>query len=746
VSEEWRGRGVQILKIIDRRTFLKASVVAGVAASAPIYFSQHSYTNANKNDVIEKIPTNCNGCSSQCGIYVTLKNGRVWKAEGNSANLKSAGTLCARGNALIADAYCPNRVTQPMKRISDMEFEPISWEQAFKEIGDKLNGIINKYGGHTIAWAHHPKRGINYQNILLDYVGSPNIFTHHATCNSARSNVWARMVGGVLSGDHENTQYMVFIGRNLAGALIPNGMSKIFKAKDAGAKIIVIDPKFSEMAKIADLWVPIKPGTDLAFLLALANVLITERLYDSNFVESYVEGFDEFWESNKEYTPQWAESITGISADFIKEIAYGLADASPKALIDPSYHGLQAHYKNSVQIAQAIVIVNSLLGNIYQKGGLRPSARIAFGQLNINRPPEKEKGQRADGAGVIGKYPTVDRGLGIPQLIPQLVENGGLKAIFIYNYNPLRSGPDPEYQKKIKNADLVVCIDVAWSETPTHVAHYILPENMFLEQSELPFTTNYDIIHDKIQIAWRQKVMEPIHNTKSLLEILQGIAGQIGAQEYFDFTVEEHVEAMLRPLTSYGVTLERLREEGTVDLPFSTSVGIPMKEGQPALNTPSGKIEFSVGLYKHFGFSGVPTWIPPEVVPMGEDEFRLIHGKQPYHSHIKTINNPYLMAITKEYDSTRMWINKSRAEKLGIKDGDSVIVETPKVRKSIRVKVTELLHPDCVWLPSAYGGFSQSAKLAYGVGINYNDFLEPTIEPISGIVMTQEIIVKVRKG
>ncbi len=729
---------------ITRRSFLKATAVTVAASSAPMYFSLKDYSQAAQESEINKVSTLCNGCSNMCGMYVFVKNGRIWKAEGHPIHLKSKGRICARGHGMIADVYNPDRVTQPMKRVGEMEFEPISWEQAFTEIGEKLNQIVSQHSGNSVVWMEHGVRGKEYADIFLDYLGSPNYITHYATCFSSKTNVWPRMVGQNLFGDHENTKYMLFVGRNFAGGIIPNGMNKVLKGKEKGAKLVVVDPRYCELAVVADEWIPIKPGTDLAFFLALAHVLITENLYSIQFVREFVEGFDEFWQANANCTPEWAEELTGIPAAKIREIAREMAAAAPRAFLETGYHGLNAHYKNSVQQAQMNVVINALLGNMFKPGGLLPTAEVEFGQLEKVKPPEKEKGSRVDGAGVEGKYPTVEPGRGIPQIVPTLVEEGKVKALFIYHYNPLRTSPDPEYQKKMKNADLVVVIPIDWNETALYTADYVLPESYFLERTELPVSTSGHITHDNPQIAWRQQVIEPIYNTKPLLEIMQGLAEKIGAQEYFDFTVEEQVAAMIEPL---NISIERLKEAGCLEFPQKKmKPAFPFQGVKPSLRTPSGKVEFSVGMYKAHGFSGVPRWIAPMVEPTGDNQFRLIHGKQPWHSHHVTSNNPYLMAISDAYNGTWMWMNKSKADKLGIKNGDTVTVESPKAKKQIQVKVTELLHPDCVWIPSAYGGFSSKAKTAYGKGLNYNDFIPAMVEPIAGSVMGQEVVVTVRKG
>ena len=193
--------------------------------------------------------------------------------------------------------------------------------------------------------------------------------------------------------------------------------------------------------------------------------------------------------------------------------------------------------------------------------------------------------------------------------------------------------------------------------------------------------------------------------------------------------------------------MEQLKKAGTLEFPATVKPGFPMKNGKPSLKTKTGKVLFSADLFRVDGKRGIPTWVEPLVMPdtTKEDEFRLIHGKQPWHSHIQTANNPYLLAMSERYKGTYMWINKARAEKLGIKTGDTVSVESSIAKKNVKVKVTELLHPDCVWLPSTYGVQSKKLEHGYNVGVNFNDFAPVMVDPLSGTTMAQEVIVKVRK-
>ncbi|WP_070119282.1 respiratory selenite reductase catalytic subunit SrrA [Bacillus marinisedimentorum] len=732
------------MRKMKRRTFLKAAAVTAAAGSVPAYFKFADYQQAAAEAPVKKIPTFCHGCTSYCGIIATVKNDRLWKVEGHPVHLKSSGRICARGHGMASYLYSKDRVTGPMKRTGEGKFEPISWEQAYKEIGSKLKGIVSKYGGNSVVWMEHGTHRKAYVDRLFDSIGSPNFITQYSTCFNSKTNAWQQMTGTSLNGDHKHAKYMIFQGRNFAGGIVPNGMNHITKAKESGAKIVVIDPRYSEIAKLADEWIPIRPGTDLAFRLAMANVLIMENLYDKVYVKKYVDGFDEFKRLNLEYTPEWAASITGVKAEKIREIAREFAENAPQAFLEPGWHGLHAHYANSTQVAQMGIILNALVGNMYERGGLMPSAGIELGHLKLPELYMPEKGDRIDGAGVEGQYRSVEPSRGIAQIIPKLVEEGKAKAVFVCNYNPVRSAPDPEQQKKLKDAELVVSINIDWNETSYHTAHYILPEHYYLERLEHPYTVSGTISHDSPQVALRQPVVKPIHKTKDVLEMLKGISAEMGYQDLYPFTVEDDVKAAIEPL---GITYDQLKKAGTIEFPATVKPGFPVKNGKPALPTKTGKIQFSADIFRLEGNRGIPTWIPPLVMPDEKkpDEFRLIHGKQPWHSHVMTNNNEYLMAMSERYNGAYMWMNTARAKKLGVKTGDTVLVKSSIAQKTVKVKVTELLHPDCVWIPSTYGGFSPKNKTAYGVGVNFNDFIPIMVEPYSGSSMSQEVVVSVRK-
>src|SRR4030067_3359634 len=236
-------------------------------------------------------------------------------------------------------------------------------------------------------------------------LGSPHYFPHGSTCYTARNAGWVATVGELPSNDLSNAQYIMIIGRNPAGGIDLGQVKSIVGAKEKGAKLVVVDPRHSETAILADEWFPVKPGTDLAFLLAMIHVMVKEDLYDKKFVQEKTIGFKQLGDEIVNYPPEWAEKICEIPAKAIVRITREMAQVKPKALIHRGYHGaFGAQYLNSFQTARALGIANSLLGNINREGGIYFPKKAELGELQPKHPaPELPKIAKADGTGMPGR-------------------------------------------------------------------------------------------------------------------------------------------------------------------------------------------------------------------------------------------------------------------------------------------------------------------------------------------------------
>ncbi|MBC8016558.1 MAG: molybdopterin-dependent oxidoreductase, partial [Sporomusaceae bacterium] len=391
-------------------------------------------------------------------------------------------------------------------------------------------------------------------------------------------------------------------------------------------------------------------------------------------------------------------------------------------------------YQNSSQTARAAACINGLLGNLGKAGGLYFGVNAKFGTLDsLKYPtPSKPKIERADGSGVKGKYPLSLPKDGIPQLMAQRAQEGLMKAGIVYRHNMVRNYPDPKFMSEgLKKLEMLVVVDIQMSET-AEIAHYVLPETSFLERDEVVGSLG----GKKPCVVGRSKVIETIHpETRPFHEMVTNIAQKAGVGHYFNFTLEDLNDAMLAPV---GLNWAQLKEKNVVILKDE------WKEGFTPLKTASKKVEFFSKEFADAGFPGVPTWQPPLVKPE-KDQFYLIHGKQAIISHSATANNPYQMQIAKQYHLERLWMNKSKATELGIKDGDKVVVESELHTGAVHVKVTERIHPEAVFIPMGFGNFAKGLKTSVGFGVSMNDFAPFRIEPISGHSMMAEAVVRVRK-
>jgi thiosulfate reductase / polysulfide reductase chain A len=725
----------ELLKISRRRFLQGTAATAGVLSLGMLDFQ--SWAKTSTEAPVKRIPTFCNGCGNRCALFAYVKNNRIWRIEGNPEANGNQGVLCPKGHGYLHDLYNPNRIRTPLKRVGG-KFQPISWEQAYQEIAQKINLLLLENGPEAIFWVNYPQPDQAYALRLMHSLGSPHYFTHGSTCYTARNAAWNFTVGKLPSNDLANSRYILIIGRNPAGGIDLGQVKDIVKAKEKGAKVVVVDPRHNETAILADEWLPIKPGTDLALLLAMINVMVDEMLYDKAFVANNAVGFEQLTDEIINYPPQWAEKICDIPAETIIRITREIAREKPHALIHRGYHGaFGAQYLNSFQTARALAIANSLLGNINRKGGIYFAQSAELGELQPTHPaPAGPSGPKADGTGIPGRYPLGSYGDGISHAIPELALRGVLKCGFVYHHNPLRTNPNP---KRViagyKKLELLVVIDPVLSETAS-IAHYVLPASFYLETDAAVDTKHYG---KRAQVSIQRKVIEPLFDSRSGFQIIVDLAKHLGVGKYFNFTLDEANELRLKPL---GAALKDLKAKGILP------VGQPWKEGFGKLGTPSGKVEIASQLLEGLGYPAIPRWEAPLVSPDDKDphSFRLIHGKQAIHTHAMTANQPYLMAISHRYDMIRLLINRARAEKIGLKDGDVVEIKSLVGEGKIRVKLTEGLHPSCVWLPSGYGIFSKYLTTAYDQGLSYNDFLPTMFDPAVGHAMSSEVIVQVKKA
>jgi len=721
---------------LTRKTFLKGSAAAAaLAGTGALSFGtwQSEQAIADEEHTVTEAYSLCNGCSSKCGLVATLRDGKLWQLRGHENHPYSKGAICGRGHAFAQLAYSEDRLTQPLKRTADGSFEPISWDTAFAEIGEKTKAIIASDGPEALSMIHDPRpSGKFYADRFMKALGSANVYTHAAACNLSNGAAYTSTIGSNnYSLDMDNAKVVMFIGRSYGDGIRPSSVASIAKAAERGCKLIIVDPRLNNTGVFATDWVPVKPGTDIALLLGMCNVLITEDLYDKEFIAEHTVGFEEFAAEVADFTPEWAESICEIPAEKITELAHTMAEAAPAALVEASWRAvIGCSYLNSFDTARVMTAVNALLGNWGQKGGALINSTPKPGDIDENIVPPIPEPESPK----VGKeeFPLALGSTGTNLAALKAALNGEMKGMFFYNSNAVRSYGQPKVWKEgLENLELSVCIDIQMSETAM-CCDYVLPDVTYLERLEVP-----DYVGGKKHfVCLRDQVIEKIHpDTKPCDEIFVGLAEACGVGHYFPFTIEEYCEAELATL---GISLAELRAEGIIELENEFEYKVP------TFKTETEKFQFVDPAVGEAGLSSVITYTATKVDP-GEGEFRLIGGKQGHHSHTMTGNVETLHAISKEYDLERPWISVADAKRLGIEDGDLVEISSSEHSAQTRIKVTERLKSGVIFLPSHYGGASPDQTKAYEFGIGFNEFVPFDTEPAVGSMMSQEVIVTVRK-
>lgn len=715
---------------MTRREFLRAAALfsAMAAAGGPLLGQGRWIAAAAQDPAPTLVPTVCGMCEAHCGVLAYIQDKQLLKLEGNYRHSHSLGKICPRGVAGARTLDDPGRVRSPLKRVDD-HFEPLSWEQALSEIGANLKNVKQRFGAQGLAWLRHPDLSDAWDLQFMRAFGSPNIFASTSLGRVCRDAAAQATLGAVPVFDLANSRYVLIFGRNFAESIFTADINQLTRAKDRGARIVVVDPRLTNTGSLAHEWIPIKPGTDGALLLALMNVLIGDKLYDSAFVEKQTVGFAQLADYVLDKTPGWASSITDVPADTIRRLANELAAQKPACGIDPSWHGAWgSSYTNSLQTARAAFSLNALLGNYGATGGLffAPKPNLAAAPFP-SQPPVTAK--RADGVGD-GLFPFASPTDGLPQKLPEIILTGKpypIGALIVNHANPALSLPNTQKaEDALRKLELLVVIDVQMSET-AQLAHYILPESSYLERDD-PLAVSNRLV---AEVALRQPVVSPRYDTRPGYTIIAGMAASAGLDSAFGFSARQSVEAQMK---ATGQTLQDLDKDG-----------VWQEDDRPAVSsfaTPSGKVELASDALKQAGYDALPVYSPPAVEP-NLHNYRLLTGHEFAHTGTSTQNNRYLAALS---DENYLWIHPARAARLGIEDEDWVVVKSETGQVRVKARLTEGIYPEAVWLAHGYGHSVKSLAVSYGKGANDNYLVADRAEPITGAAALCETIVTVERG
>lgn len=712
-------------RLLTRRDFLKLAGASLGALAGSQFLPPRVAEAARRAGMIDAdgdgfVPTMCEMCVWRCGVLAKVENGRVVKLDGNPEHPHSRGRLCARGQSGLMATYDPDRVLQPLIRVGPRGggiFRQASWDEALDLVASKMSDIKERYGPEAMVFSStHNLSQVQFEN-LLNAFGSPNYGTQRSLCFNAMVTAFLLTYGvEEPARNYDDAEFILLVGRNLLEAISTSETAALMDAVGRGAKLVVLDPRFTKTASKAHEWIPIRPGTDAAFLLAMINVMVTEELADCEFVKQYVVGCEDLPQAMAEYTPAWAEGITGVPAATIRRIAREYGAARHRALAHPGWR--TSNFVNSFQAERAIAALNAMSGNVLTPGGCLAAEDPEASGVPLGKPPQppypRISSLRLDG--VPWQHPLVPLKLGIFQNLRDAILSGEpyqARGWFISRQNPVLSIPErAKTIEAIGKLDFIAVVDIALNDTAWY-ADVVLPEASYLERYD-PLMA----LEGKVYI--RQPVIEPQGEARSALWIYKQLGERLGLGDFFQYDDEEdYLRQQLAPL---GLDLDLLKARGVLDSGIE-----PEPEGEIVFNTPSGKIEIYSETLARAGYSPWPTW--EEAPAPGPSEFYLLSGKVGQHTQTATQNNLYLHQVE---DPPRLWIHPQPAEERGIRTNSRVRVTSPVGQIEVEALVTEGIRPDCVYMTVGYGHLSKGLTTAYALGASDSDLHVTITDPISG--------------
>lgn len=545
------------------------------------------------------IPTICGLCNTNCGIIAYVSNGVLRRIKADPNHPASKGDICPKGTAIRQVVYSPDRLKYPLRKTNN-GFQQISWDEALDIVATRLLEIREKFGAETlIRCTGAPVTSAisdGFTQLLAAY-GSPNYLMGVShLCSTPRRFAFETVYGGIAQPDYKKTRCMVIWGSNPADS---RGLSErvaygkftrlIPEAKRRGAKLIVIDPRHINLVDIADKWLAIEPGTDSALSLAMINVIINEGLYDKEFVAQWTVGFEQLAEHVKRFTPEWTQNLTKLRASDIREVARLYATTKP-ALIQTG--NFVDQYPNAVQTTRAIGILIAINGNLDIEGG-----NVFFPQPTLSPLVSKPPALKTLSA---NKYPLFPR---IPfPCFTDAALNGEPytpRAMIVYHANPILINADSTKTKRaLEKLEFLVVCDVFKSAT-AELADVILPDASPFERYGFRSFASAEGGF----VALRQKVIEPVGESRPVFEIEYRLAQKMGLDAAYPWTNTE--EWINHRLKGSGINLNALKKQPVI---YTTPPVEYRKYIRNRFKTPSGKVEIYSQRLRDYSYLPLPEY------------------------------------------------------------------------------------------------------------------------------------------
>ncbi len=659
--------------------------------------------------------TYCGLCHPRCGLLLEIENGRAVRVKGDLDHPVTRGMICPRGRLMIDHVYHPDRINHPLKRKGERgggQWERVSWDQALDEVTAKLDGLRSQYGAETLAFTHGTKRTYHWdERRFHNLFGTPNICGANNVCMCPSQAIEYATYGGFSHGDVHQTKCIVLWGQGPSQSN-PGLFGQISRAKKKGAKLIVVDPRRIREAEMADIWLPVRPGTDVALMLGWLRIIIEEEFYDKDFVEKWTVGFEDLKRAVADYTPQRVAEITWLKTEQVSKSARMYAMTRP-AMITWGF-GIDKQGLNGSQAARARAILRAITGNLDVPGGepmgwVDPIGKVISDmemEFNEAIPSEQRAKQLGADEYPLFGFPGWERNEEANRRLPsdympppsagqtavaharavfEAMRTGRpypVRAAISVASNPLLSLADArKTYEALKSLDLYV-VGEYYLTPSAALADYVFPICSTVETTELWHTSGFCVAC--------QKGIDPLFERRNTYDFWRGLALRLGQEEHWPWeTVEEVWDHRLSPV---GLTFEKLIEQnglfGRREYKRYESYGF---------GTPSGKVEIRSNTFEALGCEPLPVYREMPQSPDGSPELYrqfplvLITGSRfmpMYHSEQRQIE-----AARKKRPDPVVTIHPETAEASGLSEGDWVRVVSPKDSIRMRLHLSDMVDP-----------------------------------------------------
>jgi anaerobic selenocysteine-containing dehydrogenase len=612
-------------------------------------------------------------CWDTCGFTVTVENGKVVKVEGDESHPITQGKICSRGRMLETRTNSKERLLYPLKKVNG-QFIKISWDQALDEIAEKMEEIKEKYGTTAILHSHdYANNGLlkNLDQRFFNCFGGVTELTG-SLCWGAGIEAQTWDFGSSYSHAPEdiyNSKNVVIWGRNVARTNM-HLFQHLQAVKKQGTKLIVIDPIFNQTAKIADMYVSIKPGMDGFLAIGIMKELIRLGLEDQTFIKNYTVGFEDLLALTEQITLDEIMEITEVRREVLTELAYIYGNRPTMTYLGL---GMQryANGGNTIRLIDALVAVS---GNIGIPGGGANFGNLQVGQsFNIQALtlPERKTASRT--------FTMMKQAEGILQ-----AQNPPIKMIIVTCGNPLTQVPNTNLVKRaFQSVETVVVFEQFMTDT-AELADYVLPTTTVFEEEDIYYSSMYHAY-----VNYGPAIVEPPGEAKSDLWIWTELAKRLGLGGDFAYSREEFLKMGLSSLEKHGITLEKLKQEKHMLLPVKS---VPWDDYQ--FKTPSGKYEFTSLLARKKGLDGkLKLMYPAEI---GNSK---LENKYPYillTIHPLRSNHSQHYHLLESMQSVKIEVSEDIAIEKELKDGDLVKIFNDRGELTGNIKVMKKAHPKTI--------------------------------------------------